>query len=51
MNIVAIVALAQLLDTIDPKSRSKEFYIVKATVKSWGHWKDLPRGKPRSFKE
>jgi NH3-dependent NAD+ synthetase len=31
------------------KTRSRMFYLVKKYVKSWGHWKELPRGKPRRF--
>jgi hypothetical protein len=41
--------LEQILKKVKP--RSKLFYLIKRYVKTEGHWKDLPRGKPRSFKE
>ena len=42
--------LRQLLEQVKPDTRTKDFYLVKSIIKSWGHWKDKPRGKP-GFKE
>jgi len=43
--------LREILSTIKPDTGSEAYSIVRDAVKSWGHWKGKPRGKPRKFEK
>jgi hypothetical protein len=45
------ITLKRILSTIKPDTRSTAYAIVRGVVKSWGHWKGKPRGKPRKFEK